>query len=57
MAGLSAAVTAKLKAIPDLVLHLKADGGADAGEVVTVMEVLRAAGISKLTLLTAARLQ
>ena len=54
--ALSAAVAGKLQANPDLTLHLKADGAADAGEVVTVMEALRAAGIEKLTLLTAARL-
>lgn len=57
MAQLSAAIAGKLKATPDLRLHLKADGGADAGEVVSVMETLRSAGIAKLTLLTAARLQ
>lgn len=55
--ALSEAVAEKLRSTPDLVLQLKADGNADAGEVVSVMETLRAAGIAKLTLLTAASAQ
>lgn len=56
-AGLSEAVAAKVTGAPGFRVHLKADGGTDAGRVVSVMEALRGAGVTELTLLTAASLR
>ena len=51
-AALRTAVETRLEDAPDARLELKADGGAEATEVVAVMEVLREAGLTRLTLLT-----
>jgi biopolymer transport protein ExbD len=48
--ALKAAVTAQLAVRPDLPVSLKADGAAEAAEVVSVMEVLRDAGVRRLQL-------
>lgn len=40
---------------PGRELQVKADAGADAGQVVEVLETLRAAGIARVSLLTSAR--
>ncbi|MEX2630218.1 MAG: biopolymer transporter ExbD [Tistlia sp.] len=50
--ALARAVAARLKAEPGTTLRLKADGGAEATEVVAVMELLRDAGVERLKLLT-----
>ncbi|WP_162913012.1 ExbD/TolR family protein [Rhodospirillaceae bacterium SYSU D60014] len=54
-AGLRQQVAAKLAADPDMRVRLKADGATEAEQVITVMEMLRAAGVTELTLLAAAR--
>jgi biopolymer transport protein ExbD len=54
-AGLRQRVAAKLAADPDMRVRLKADGATEAERVITVMEMLRAAGVTELTLLAAAR--
>lgn len=52
-AALKAAVTARLADATDRRVRLKADGGAEAVQVVAVLELLREAGVEILTLLTA----
>jgi len=49
---LEAALAARLSAEDDPRVRLKADGGAEATEVVAVMEILRAAGVERIDLLT-----
>lgn len=48
--ALQAALAERLAAEPGLPVHLKADGAADAAEVVAVMETLRDAGVRRLQL-------
>lgn len=50
--ALQQALAGRLKAEPDLLIRLKADGRAEATEVVAVMELLRDAGAERLKLLT-----
>ncbi|WP_425405835.1 ExbD/TolR family protein [Hwanghaeella sp.] len=49
---LGAALAERLQANPDTILRLKADGGAKAGDVIDVMEIIRDAGAGELNLLT-----
>lgn len=48
--ALQSAVAAQLSDRPDLPVSLKADGAAEAAEVVAVMELLRDAGVRRLQL-------
>lgn len=50
--ALKQAVGVLLKADPDVLIRLKADGRAEAAEVVGIMELLRDAGAERLKLLT-----
>lgn len=50
--ALAAAAAEKIRASSDLTVRLKADGGAEARDVVAVMEILRKAGAEKLVLFT-----
>ena len=54
-AALKAAVAGRLEEDAGSVVRLKADGGAEAVRVVTVMELLREAGVERLKLLTVQR--
>ena len=49
---LESALAARLLENPEIVLRLKADGGAKANDIIEVMEVIRAAGADELNLLT-----
>lgn len=49
---LQAELSARLAADPDLVLRIKADGGAKATDVIEIMEIIRDAGSQELNLLT-----
>ncbi|GAB4357553.1 MAG: hypothetical protein Kow00114_09150 [Kiloniellaceae bacterium] len=49
-AALQAALAERLAARPDLPVHLKADGDAEAAAVVALMERLRDAGVARLQL-------
>jgi biopolymer transport protein ExbD len=51
-ATLKAAVSERLRVAADTPVWLKADGHAEATQVVMVMEVLRQAGVARLRLLT-----
>ena len=51
-ASLEAAVSERLRVAADTPVWLKADGRADATQVVTIMELLRQAGVARLRLLT-----
>lgn len=50
--ALSQAVAERLRSDPATQVRLKADGRADAAEVVRIMELLRDAGVERLKLLT-----
>lgn len=50
VAALQAALGDRLAATPDLPVHLKADGDAEAAAVVALMERLRDAGVGRLQL-------
>lgn len=49
---LQAAVTERMSAAPNTPVQLKADAAANATDVVAVMQLLRAAGVERLRLLT-----
>ena len=51
-AALEAAIAERLSATEDARVRLKADGRAEATQVIAVMELLRAAGVERLKLLT-----
>jgi biopolymer transport protein ExbD len=51
-AGLKAAVSERLRVAADTPVWLKADGRAEAAQVVTIMELLRQVGVARLKLLT-----
>ena len=50
--ALSAAMSERLAGNPELAVRLKADGAAEAAEVVAVMESLRDAGVARVQLFT-----
>jgi biopolymer transport protein ExbD len=50
--SLERAVAQRLEQEPGTTIRLKADGGAEATEVVAIMELLRDAGVERLKLLT-----
>ena len=51
-AGLQAALQARMASGEAPQVHLKADGGAEAAQVIAIMERMRAAGVERLKMLT-----